>query len=171
MKKILTLLILLSFLSCQDSFLEIKNVLVNYDNNTISIVAEHIKRNYKKLKLITDFITITSLSFEGDYNWSVDISKISKHDQFFRYKGVSYTFGYDSSGGMILLYPNIQKEEFKILGIKYTPNSFKMYVDATYLNKNGEIEDQRTVYVSKKRFYFDSYQSRKVGVWSFTALQ
>jgi hypothetical protein len=128
-------------------------VLVNYDNNTISIVAEHIKRNYKKLKLITDFITITSLSFEGDYNWSVDISKISKHDQFFRYKGVSYTFGYDSSGGMILLYPN-----------------FKMYVDATYLNKNGEIEDQRTVYVSKKRFYFDSYQSRKVGVWSFTAL-
>jgi hypothetical protein len=115
-------------------------VLVNYDNNTISIVAEHIKRNYKKLKLITDFITITSLSFEGDYNWSVDISKISKHDQFFRYKGVSYTFGYDSSGGMI------------------------------YLNKNGEIEDQRTVYVSKKRFYFDSYQSRKVGVWSFTAL-
>jgi hypothetical protein len=149
----------------------IKNVLINYNAKTINVASEHTKRiklnepkgNQRKINWETGEITMTSFSFEGDYNWSTDVFKVSRHNPFFNFKGVSYSFGYDSKGGMMLLYSNIKEKTYEVFGKEITTNSSEMYVEGTYINKEGKIEDQRTLYVSKKRFYFDSSVSKKVG--------
>jgi len=43
----------------------------------------------------------------------------------------------------------------------------KKFLDAAYINTNGIIEDQRTIHISKGKFLFHSFKSRKVGNDSF----
>ena len=138
-------------------------MLLNYDEKTISIVAEYTKGNMKYGSLSTSGIIMTALSFNGDYLWSTDVSKYSDH-KLFGFNNLSYTFGYDKEGGVVLVYNDFKTdEERKELVGRRTRKYSKMFVDATYINKDGEKEDQRTVYISKSKYFFDSYKSTKVG--------
>ncbi len=145
------------------SLMKVNNILVNYDDQTISVAAEYTKGSIKSGYLTTSEITLTTLSFEGDYLWSTDVSKYS-NQELFGFRNLSYTFGYDKNGGVILLYNDFKtaKERKELVG-RSTRKYSKMFVDATYINKAGEKEDQRTIYISKSKYFFDSYMSKKVG--------